>query len=447
MQTNQRWYKGFSVKNDPKKLIDLISQKVLEHDLSKFIPLLRVEKGAKARKPYYFFIAIDNTINGELPEQVKRDLMVLPYFKNPIKKNNPYFTYEDIKPMVGAAHDVHDYTNPIPYKPIETLQYDDPFNIDIQPEIDLANDHSEIYQKFLYWLSSVGYGSWDLFKKTCNTLGLDEPKRLLRRLKLLGHIETSTDGQKWSIAPTAIVKVSSLDDISEYILCGQQNSDLVERLHNFTDIYRINQLNSPFCLRLKLINAIDIQAILDKIKNEINLSINDSHDIAKKLALLLPDIEKWKLSLISLQGIVKSLYDWKYFQNGDFVECTLPEKTGMYQMWDRESKNKPRRTLFYDQDTQTWRQGDWYGLRFLALYYSQHDLITNYNPETLQLAIPHCQRWPELYERALVLASGLLPKYHKTEEQNLWLIYDNISLDLAHQLTQKLHVTCQEEII
>jgi hypothetical protein len=238
-----------------------------------------------------------------------------------------------------------------------------------------------------------------------------------------------------------------LDDISEYILCGQQNSDLVERLHNFTDIYRINQLNSPFCLRLKLINAIDIQAILDKIKNEINLSINDSHDIAKKLALLLPDIEKWKLSLISLQGIVKSLYDWKYFQNGDFVECTLPEKTGMYQMWDRESKNKPRRTLFYDQDTQTWRQGDWYGLRFLALYYSQHDLIANYNPETLQLAIPHCQRWPELYERALVLASGLLPKYHKTEEQNLWLIYDNISLDLAHQLTQKLHVTCQEEII
>lgn len=446
MQKNQRWYNGFTYKGDPRQLIELISKKVIDHDLSSFIPLVRIEKKAKINKSYYFFMAIDNAIPGELPESVKNHLMILPCFKFPIK-GSPCFTYQDIKSMVGAAHDVFECNNPIPYKLIETYKHDDPFDVGIQPNIDLAKDNSQIYQKFLYWLSSVGYGSWDLFKKTCNTLGLDEPKRILRRLKLLGHIETSNDGQKWSIAPTAIVKVSSLEDISEYILCGQQNSYLVEKLHNFADIYTINQLNSPLCFRVKVNNKINIQRIIKNVENEINISIKYSYDIAQKLALLLPDIENWKLTLKLLSGITESLYDWKYLQNGNFIECTLPKQTGMYQMWDRESKNAPRKTLFYDQNTKNWRQGDWYGLRFLVLNYNRDDLIARYNPETLQLAIPYCQRWPELYERALVLASGLLPKYQKTAEQNLWLIYENISLDLAHQLTQKLHVNCQEEII
>lgn len=377
--------------------------------------------------------------------------MVLPCFKFPIQ-GSPCFTYAKIKSMVGAAHDVFDHTNPLPYNPIETFQDDDPFNVNfqtIEKYINQIKDYSQIYQNFLYWLSAVGYGSWDLFKKTCDILGLDEPKRVLRRLKLLGHIETSSDGKKWSIAPTALVKISSFDGISEYILCGQQNSQLVEQLQTFADIHTINQpnYNQLFCIKLKLINTISIETIIDTVKNKMNVSINNSDYIAQKLAKILPDLEEWKLSLRPLGGIIKSLYNWRYFQNSDFVECTLPQQTGMYQMWDRGNQNARCRTLFYDQDTDTWRQGDWYGLRFLALYYSQHNLIARYNPKTLQLAIPYCQRWPELYERALVLASGLLPEYHQTEDRNLWLIYKNISFDLACQLTQKLYVICREESI
>jgi hypothetical protein len=443
---NQRCYKGFSYKGNPNKLIDLISKQVNEHNLSYFVPLVRVEKKVKIRGPYYFFIAIDNSIVGELHEDVNKYLMGLPCFKFPIK-GSPCFTYPQIKSMVGAAHDVIDYTNPIPYKSIETLQDDDPFDIfSVNNQLSFQNN-SPNYQQLLYWLSSVGCGSWDLFKKTCSILDLEEPKQVLRKLKLLGHIETSSDGKKWSIAPTAFVKIQSLDGVSEYILCGQQNENLIRKLANLADIKTFNQSNAPSCLRLKLINLTNIETIIDKINNEIGISLDHSHNVAQKLAEILPSLVQWKSNLKPLQGIVKSLYNWKYFQNGDFVECPLPEKTGMYQMWDRESTNVPRRTLFYEQDIDTWRQGDWYALRFLALYYSQRDLIARYNPETLQLAIPYCQRWPELYERALVLVSGLLPKYHKTQEQNLWLIYENISLDLAHQLTQKLNVNCQEEII
>jgi len=105
----------------------------------------------------------------------------------------------------------------------------------------------------------------------------------------------------------------------------------------------------------------------------------------------------------------------------------------------------PDRVVFYDSETETWRQGDWYGLRFLALCYENNEYQLqpcHYNLEKCQLAILVNQRWPQFYEKALVLASGQLPILYKTQEQD-WLIYQNISLELAQFLTQKLSLTCR----
>jgi hypothetical protein len=57
----------------------------------------------------------------------------------------------------------------------------------------------------------------------------------------------------------------------------------------------------------------------------------------------------------------------------------------------------------------------------------------------VNLAIPLEQRWPEIYERALVLASGQLSTYRRTE-QNWCLVYERISPKLATQLTSKLGI-------
>lgn len=110
-------------------------------------------------------------------------------------------------------------------------------------------------------------------------------------------------------------------------------------------------------------------------------------------------------------------------------------------MWDTEENSCLRMTLFYNSETETWRQGDWYGLRFLALHYSKQTCIVRYDSATARLAIPFSQRWSQLYERVLVLTSGKLPSYNTTE-QNLWLIYENVPLDIVQKLTAKLHVTC-----
>ena len=81
--------------------------------------------------------------------------------------------------------------------------------------------------------------------------------------------------------------------------------------------------------------------------------------------------------------------------------------------------------------------------RFLALYHGEALQDCCYRSAQKQLVISYDQRWPQLYERALVLASGYLPQVVRDSSDRLWLIYHNITSELADSLTQKLslHLT------
>ncbi|MBD2413812.1 hypothetical protein FACHB389_19905 [Nostoc calcicola FACHB-389] len=434
----QRWYKGFSYTGKPQQLVDEVSRLVQQHYLSNFVPLLRVQKGAKKGR-FYFFIAIESSQIGSVPPEVESVLLKLSFFQYPIK-DSPGFIYEQIKSMVGAAHDVYEYTNNIPYQIVDEFVYDNPFDLIESASIKNVainiNTISRQYDQLLYWLSALGSGTWESFKKGCEVLQLQDSKRILRRFRLLGHIESSLDGKRWSIAPGTIVKIHSQNS-QEFILCGQRCTSWLTQLKEYAEIISLDQptANAPPCIRLKVNEY--------KIITE-HFSIIDAGDVSSQLADILPDITGWQQSLRSIPGIVPSLYEWKQFDGNDFVEHTFHNETGMYQMWDRKCGDFYRMTLFYDTETDTWRQGDWYGLRFLAMHYSDRSLMAYYDATTARLAIPFSQRWPELYERALVLASGLLPTYHKTE-QHLWLIYENIAANLVEKLTKKLCVTCEED--
>ncbi|WP_335194387.1 hypothetical protein [Nostoc sp.] len=140
----------------------------------------------------------------------------------------------------------------------------------------------------------------------------------------------------------------------------------------------------------------------DAIAN--NFPIINAGEVSTRLAQILPDIATWQQNLRNMRGIVPSRWEWKHFDGDDFEICGIPHETGVYQMSDE--KRNLRYTLFYNQNTNTWHQGDWYGLRFLALYNRGASCQVHYNVATKCLTIPVKQRWPELYERALVLASG-----------------------------------------
>ncbi|OAD23932.1 hypothetical protein THIOM_000219, partial [Candidatus Thiomargarita nelsonii] len=419
----QRWYKGFYYRGNPKQLVEQISKQVQQYNLSQVVPLLRMEKGVEPRKQFYFFLAIESTQPGQIPtEIIQSHLLELNYFNKAIP-GAERFNYEQIKSMVGTAHDVHDYTHNIPYQP-KSVNSDNPFDFMIlshSPSSLLADNEemSRRYERLLYWLSALGGGSWESFKKACQSLDLTEPKRILRRFKLLGHLESSADGARWAMSPTALVKTQ------EFVLCGQRSLKLVQRLEQLATVNLKNQADAPPCIHIQLANSKNVSYLIDQIKAEF--SMIDAGESSSQLANLLPNIDIWQQSLKNLQGIVPSSYDWKYFDGNDFVDCISPKETGLYQLSPREKNNTFYRTLFYDQANNRWLQGDWYGLRFLALYYNQDiSCIVHYDKTTENLAIPSEQRWPEIYERALVLASGLLPTYQGTE-QSRWLIYERIS--------------------
>ena len=127
------------------------------------------------------------------------------------------------------------------------------------------------------------------------------------------------------------------------------------------------------------------------------------------------------------------------FVNGLFVPCVFQGKSGMYRLIQRDGNDQAYQTLFYHQNSDRWVQGDWYGLHFLALQQVDVTCRAVYHPSSHHLAIPVSQRWPELYERALVLGSGQLP-----EVKNDWLFFENISRDVAQQLSTKLTVAYEE---
>lgn len=433
----QRWYKGFSYLGNPKSLVDTISEQIQRQNLCKFIPVLRVEKGAKSRRQFYFFLAIESACLGEIPTEIQSTLLRLQFFQSPIR-GSASFTYEEIKSMVGTAHDVYDYTNPIPYQPVQ-ITYDNPFDWIASPPVypPLTNIEalSHRYEQLLYWLSALGSGTWESFKKACDALSLEEPKRILRRLKLLGHIETSLDGSQWSTAPTAFVKVRSHSD-QKFILCGQRSMNLLQKLetHLTMEFSKQPRGEAPPCVCLQVAPN-TLSNMLEQVSHQF--TITNAGEVSNQMARILPDIATWKQSLRSLQGIVPSLYEWKRFDGNNFISCISPNQTGMYQMWTTDC-DRPRYTLFYDQEIDSWQQGDWYGLRFLALQHSGQKCVIHYDSVTERLAIPVSQRWPELYERALVLASGRLPTY-----QDSWLLYE-VGLEVVQQLSYKLNVKCEE---
>jgi hypothetical protein len=436
-----RWYKGFSYLGHPNELVTVVSQQVQNRNLSQYVPVLRIERGARPRRQFYFFIAIESPGIGQVPSEVQSQLLNLQFFRSPVQGARG-FTYEQIKPMVGIAHDVYAYTTQLPYNPTQVFQELNPFDLAGMPPFEStenAEARSLKYEQLLCWLSAIGSGTWDAFRRTCDVLELQEPRRILRRLKLLGHLESSANGSRWSTTPTALV-VTEMQGSPEFVVCGQRSSGLIEELKQYGDLSLVDQANgdAPPCVHLRLFDSNGLPRLIEQAGKRFQ--ILDAGRAALRLAELLPDLAVWQQGLKSLAGVLPHSYEIKRFDGNNFVDYTFHNETGLYQFWLDESDPYPRYTLFYDHESDRWLQGDWYGLRFLALHNLNTRLMARYHTATIQLAIPFSQRWVELYERPLVLASGRLPIYN-----NGWLIYESISPQLAYQLANQLHVNIEEE--
>ena len=258
---------------------------------------------------------------------------------------------------------------------------------------------------------------------------------------LLGYIESSSDGQKWSICPTTLVQCATKPEVC--FLAGQQTPNLIKQLSAHWEIENIPQSSyqGPSCIRVHSNLTTDL--LVDELQVEcVGVA-------SVQLARLLPNLEGWKTILTTIDRINTAHYNIEIWNGNRFSPCnTFYERngqysgeSGMYRLTRGKDTNTYQIVLYFDQPNQRWLRGDWYGLRFLAYDSIGRDFEVTYDYSTNDLLIPLDERWPLLYERALALASGSLPG---RPENPRWLRYSGVSSELVQLLTEKLSVSIRE---
>ena len=438
----ERRYVGVRTVGNPTQIFNRIRQVVQNQSLTRMIPAVKFER--KPRGEFYVFLAVEDTEGTYLPDDV---VTVLQYAGLKSQHFWP-IAPDEVKPMTSSPELETHSLNALTYKPLWFNDPGDPFDLSgtSSDERDTGDPSlGERYDRLLHWLSANAEGTWRTFARVCDVLKLAEDIRgsarsIFRRLILLGYIESAVDGQKWSICPSTLVQCAA--DPNVCFLTGQQTPKLIEQLKKHWEVESIPQpdYQGPSCVK---VHGVFPDASINDFRFE-------QPEIASvQLARLLPNLESWKDTLTTIDRLSTGKYNVEIWNGSRFTLCdTFYEKdekyvgeSGMYRLTRGETSDTYQIVLYFDQANQRWLRGDWYGLRFLAYDAARRDFEVRYDSSANNTWIPVDERWPMLYERALVLASGILPYQ---AENPKWLRYSGISRELIQLLTEKLNVSIRE---
>lgn len=434
----ERWYIAFNTVGNPYEILTRLSQAVRQHKLEDFIVRFCYEKGLrKKRGEFYVFIGVVSEAKGTIPANLYRDFYNMLHNLR-LSDHQMYVDFDDVQQMVGKDLEIHNLRQIKMRKP-HRLPSSDPDNfVNNETTNSSRAEKNESYNNLLYWLSAYGHGTWQQFRSACQSLGLDPngelSRRIIRRLRILGHLELTKDGQNWFIAPPSLVAVESDSGGYHTFLAGQRSPILIEQLKTVSQVTEEPQPdgNAPDMIRAVFADQNEVQHFVkDFSQKHHRLYIAGA--AAYEIASHLPNLTGWQAQLAEL-SIVLGNYQYEHWLNGDFQSIPLPKSTGLYRLNHISGRfEHPQLTLFYDADRNTWHKGDWYGLRYLMLIRTGEVCQFNYMHNLKTLKIPLKNRLPDMYERSLVLASGRLPIF-----DNEQVIFGNIPEMLAHILANKL---------
>ena len=436
-----RRYVGVSAVGNSTEIFERIRRVVQTQRQTQMIPAVKFER--KPRGQFYVFLAVEDTEGTNLPDEVVTVLQSTGLRGRHLWPIEP----AEVKSMTSSTELETHSLNALSYTSLWSNDAGDPFDLsDALPNTENIDDPSlgERYDQLLYWLSANAEGTWQTFARVCDVLKLSDSvkgaRSIFRRLILLGYIESSGNGQKWSICPTTLVQ--SAADPDRYFLTGQQTPRLIEQLKEHREVENFPQpgYQGPSCV--KVCSVFREEASVNSFRLErVGVA-------SVQLAQLLPDLEGWKNVLPVIDRISTTRYNIEIWNGTQFARCdTFYERdgqyfgeSGMYRLTRGDDANAYQIVLYLDLPNQRWLRGDWYGLRFLAYDAAGQDFEAGYARSTNDILIPIEERWPLLYERALVLASGRLPE----RPDSGLLRYSGVSSELVQLLTEKLNVSIRE---
>lgn len=252
------------------------------------------------------------------------------------------------------------------------------------------------------------------------------------------------NGSKWSVCPPALVQIG---DTNSYFLAGQRVPQLLKVLSELTSLEELPQPTSeaPNLVQLQFNSPIEAQQLINDEKVRAVCPLQWAGPAAARLAASLPDLAGYRAMLPTVYGFAESNFIFHKWNGQEFVVNYFKHETGMYRLIPHDLKSRlPDQTLFFDaeQEQSCWRMGAWYDLRYLAQQAAGEICRVIFSHSQQRLSIPANYRWPDIYERALTLASGFLPLPSPDKD---WFYFSDISPDLVQTLAKKLNALLEEK--
>jgi hypothetical protein len=433
---SELWYRGYKTRGVPKDIVFDMAKEIQRRNLGKHVPKICTEPTNKPGE-FYIFSAINSEIIGEPPIEIIEferwlDLQHIRVFPGAECVLQDEFTKSWLKRFVDIT-----YTRKLTQWMFKNFEnsIDNPFDLSEESIPDETARQS--YNYLLYWLSAQGDGSWQKFCYACAELNLEkikEPRFLFRRLRLLGHSEY-LDGGRWTICPPCMVEVEKVDERYRYFLAGSRSSKLVDQLTNAREINQARH-GAPDAIFVSFESYLEAQSVVAEISKVTGTTLLLAGNSSQKLANLLPNIKDWGQTMLGEIPVFTERYKIMKWDGNDFSQWVdQPNEIGMYRLIDNQFNDKmPDYYYFFDPEGNKWFQGDWYGLRYLANQYLGYPPTFIYDLAAKLLYVPNTHRIPDIYERALILASGEL-----STSNNNGIIYKNISLNLAELIGTKVN--------
>jgi hypothetical protein len=445
-----RRYVNVAVARDPNEVLSKVRTWVRLLRCGDVIPVVYFSK--KVCKDYFVFLGYETFADAALPDEV-RQLCEKAGFTGLILKP---LAFDELKPFLDPQEFDTTGSDRIPYRARWLSDSGDVLDLaDACAAAPLAQPDPQLddrYERLLAWLTASGEGRWENFVKACAQLGVADnataAKAVFRRMSLLGHVEASDEAREWVVSPPVFVR--SAADPETAFWCGQRTLGWRDLLRGGLTTGTSSQPGSegPPRFSIREGSAEKIYAALQSLENPFEWQ---EEPLASVLAAHLPDLDRWEESLARLPGLTNPDEAERWEKNGYVEETTFRIRegryfgpSGLYRVSSGEGRRRIQLTFYLDEPRQIVRRGDWYGLRFLALRRSGRKCAA------LWSAAPECggklmlraqERWPALYERALVLAAGLLPGLSASG----LLHYDGIPLSLAQALTGRLGVELERD--
>jgi hypothetical protein len=424
------------------QVIDRIRSTVRSLNQTHLIPVIKLEK--KPRGRFLVFLALEGVADDRLPESITQILRTAGL------TGRQYWPLQlaEIKSMVSGTEIETIGFGALAYKPLWGYDPGDAYdfaNEDSAERESVNEELDEKYNRLLYWISVAAEGNWGAFVAACQALGIasdsTRARHVFRRFTVLGHIECSSDGSSWSAAPSALVLCPT--QVGVGYLCGQRTPKFLKEISACYEIGGSSQPGSKGPLRVEVTCS-------TTHPHQMQLPSGNSlcvvGEVSSLLGMVLPDLDEWRDSLTPIEKLNTtncSIERWdgrQYSACPDFYQRDdlYVGESGLYRLTRGEGTKTHRMTLYFDSENQKWVKGDWYGLRFLVYKHAGIDCEAVYHELHSELMVPISERWPMLYERSLVLASGRLPS--RTSD-NDWLSFSCVPQQLAVLLSDKLGIS------